>query len=114
LLRQYEFLFTPFPAARRQRHNSAMEQKKRKSFRFKAEPGTLVVFQKVSNPVKITGLAIDESYRGCSFVMVSKEPFEKGDHIKVKVGKLAALLGEVRWVKDLKDSVWTIGVEFLE
>jgi hypothetical protein len=91
-----------------------MEQKKRKSFRFKAEPGTLVSLQKLSSSDKFTGIAINESYRGCSFVMVTKDPFQKGDQKKVKVGKLAALLAEVRWAKDLKDSILMMGVEFFE
>ncbi len=95
-----------------------MEKKKRISFRFSAEPGTLVQIQKVSSTtgsIGLYGLAVDEAYRGCSFVITGKKPlWKEGETLKIKVGKLAPLVGEIRWVKKVERNIWTIGVKYLE
>jgi len=118
LLRQYEVICSPFPAIRTAAHNKDMKKKKRVSFRFSAEPGTLVQIQNIAPGLKqegVYGLAIDEAYRGCSFVITGKKPlWKEGEILKIKVGKLAPLRGEIRWIKKLERNVWTVGVKYLE
>lgn len=116
LLRHYEVLYPPFRPACTGLHNIGMEKKKRASFRFTAEPGTLVQIQQpAAGNEPIFGLAVDEAYRGCSFVITGKKPlWKEGEILKLKVGKLAAMLGEIRWIKKVEKNIWTIGVRYLE
>lgn len=120
-----------------------MEEKvvlnRRKHIRF--NPGLLDVAQ-VSQPFdseelcresdfegKNVGLILEESYSGCSLVLkegaVLKRPeienedeeeihFPKGSFYWIKVGRLAPLVGIVRWNRELETGLVKVGFEFME
>lgn len=91
---------------------------KRKSIRFEPDLGTFAFVDfaleaKAFKPT-VSGLTIDESYRGCSFVTKSDSNLKAGKEIRIKTGNLAVLSGQIRWVKKLTPKIMHIGVEYLE
>ena len=59
-------------------------------------------------------LIMNESYTGCSLIVKTNEPVTANHKIKVKVGRIGILSAKVVWVKKLEDSLFQIGVQFLE
>lgn len=92
--------------------------RKRKATRFKAAPGTLVQVSLASTSKnfkpQVIGLAIDEAYKGGSFVTIADKRLSIGANLYVKVGRVAALKAQVRWVKELEYDLCVYGMEFLE
>lgn len=91
---------------------------KRKSVRFKPDLGTFAwidtgAFTQTFKP-EVVALVTEESSKGCRLLTFSDNEFEEGLRMKVKLGELAPLLSEVRWVKQLEEDVYHIGVMYLE
>ncbi len=90
---------------------------KRSPIRFKPDPLTVayVDFSKTKNftPTN-TAVVINESYSGCSLVMVYDQPINKGDKIKIKVGQLPEMKASIAWVKVLEENIYKLGVQLLE
>lgn len=85
--------------------------------RFKPDPLTVayVDFSKAKNfsPTNVA-VVINESYSGCAIVMVSNNPINTGDKIKIKVGQLGEMKASIVWVKLLEENIFKIGVQMLE
>ena len=62
----------------------------------------------------IAALVTDESLRGCGIVVLSRDDMCQGAECMIRVGRLAPLLSQVRWVKDLSANARKVGVMFLE
>lgn len=63
------------------------------------------------------GLVIDESYEGCALAVVANtlpEGLAKGTHCQIKINKLGPMRAELRWIKELDEEVWKIGVHYLD
>ncbi|MDT8409184.1 MAG: hypothetical protein RQ741_06255 [Wenzhouxiangellaceae bacterium] len=61
------------------------------------------------------GLVVEEAYGGCGLVVLSKttpDSMKEGAACLVKVGHLAPVRGEVRWVKSLDQDVSKLGIEY--
>lgn len=89
----------------------------RRSVRFQPDPMAVAqVDFKVSKDFKPTlvGIVLNESYTGCALVVASDEILKKGRKLKVKVGALSALKGEIAWVKTLEENIQKIGIKLLE
>jgi hypothetical protein len=89
---------------------------KRKGIRFSPEPGTLAEFTYLGLDEKFkaqyAGLVISESSTGCSLVHTGA-PLKVGDEITIKVGSLAPVASEVRWVIQLDEKIQKAGFQFL-
>jgi hypothetical protein len=89
----------------------------RHSVRFSPDPLTVaVIFQlndKAMTPA-LVALVLNESFTGCSVLVNHDVPFKKDQKVKIKVGELAAMQAKVIWVKNLEESIFKIGLKFLE
>lgn len=90
------------------------EMVNRKGLRFPAETGTLIhidLHPEVPdfNP-GIVGLVIDEAAKGCGAIILTHRQIAEGDFCKVKVGRLAPIKAEIKWIKQLDAQVMKIGL----
>lgn len=65
------------------------------------------------NP-EIVALICNESYNGCCVVALRKQQLQKGARVRIKIGDLAPMMGEIKWVLDLDVEVVKMGIELLE
>ncbi|MGK5084321.1 hypothetical protein WDW37_13575 [Bdellovibrionota bacterium FG-1] len=62
----------------------------------------------------IPALIINEAYKGCGLLVHPHSKLAIGTHVRAQVGKLAPVLSEIRWRKDIDSEVCKIGLLFLE
>jgi hypothetical protein len=62
----------------------------------------------------IAALVTDETLHGCGVVTLFDRRLSEDAECMVRVGDLAPLKSQIRWVKDLNSNVRKIGVMFLE
>jgi hypothetical protein len=97
---------------------TALAKKTRRKLRFAPDPSQHAEIDFNLNRKNFEGelpaLIFNESYSGCCVVMMKEKRLKVGGHFKVKVGLLAPLLGEVRWINELDDHFVKLGIEFLE
>lgn len=92
--------------------------KRRRFTRFSAVPQTMAcIWDWTSAPVDdaattpfVAGLVIDESYAGCSLVVVAAEKFKPGYHCILKYGEFEPTEADVVWVRELEPGISRIGV----
>lgn len=72
----------------------------------------LVYFGSEEHPVKKSALLVNESYSGCSLVMVGDIPLELDDQVRVKAGNLEVAQAQVRWIQQLDERIIKIGVAY--
>lgn len=86
--------------------------------RFKPADDTLALIQRKSPKTKktmvIPCLILNESFSGCALVSLASEEFKKDEFIRVKVGNLALMQAQIRWVKAINADIITMGLEYLE
>lgn len=67
---------------------------------------------------EVSGFVIEQSHSGCSLVLVrAKEIYDelnKGRNCVIKVGPLAPMQAVVRWRKELDESVFKVGFQYLD
>jgi hypothetical protein len=96
-------------------HNDA-----RRSRRFPPDEGTIawidpsVPDDKRHFKPTIAALVTDEAWRGCGMVTLSQAQLALDAQCMVRVGNLAPLRSQIRWVKELSADVRRVGVMFLE
>ena len=61
----------------------------------------------------LSGLAVDESFSGCSFVCLVDKGLVENAIIRVKTGNLDPMPAEIRWAKKLSPKVMHVGVKYL-
>jgi hypothetical protein len=81
----------------------------RKHIRFNPDMGDIAWING-----KTPGLIVNESYTGCSLIVLSPAEVEKGDVVQVQVGKLKTMESEVRWVKKIDSYVVRIGLLYMD
>jgi hypothetical protein len=91
---------------------------KRKFIRFTADEGAqaFILGDESGKKFKIPlpALIIEESFKGCSLVVLQNSLFKEKARFHVKVGKLDVMLAEIRWTKVLAKKVQLLGLVFLE
>jgi hypothetical protein len=96
----------------------AQVKNSRRKVRFTADPfhHASIDFNPQPNEFnpEIVALICNESYNGCCVVALKKQQLQSGARIRIKIGGLAPMMGEVRWVLDLDVEVVKIGIELLE
>ena len=60
------------------------------------------------------GLLFDESANGCSVIMLRNKTLISGQDVLIKVGDLAHLEAQVRWIKEIHDNTFLIGFMYHE
>lgn len=67
---------------------------------------------------EVNGFIIEQSHSGCSLVLVrAKEVYDElssGKKCIIKAGPLSPMRAEVRWRKDLDESVFKVGFQYLD
>ena len=94
-----------------------MGEQNRKNVRFRPTPGTVVQIDHECKSGEfrpsINALAINESFKGVGFVIISTEILKVNQKLRVKVGNLHPMDCCVRWVKTLDEDICRAGVEYL-
>lgn len=91
---------------------------KRKHIRFAPDSGTLAYIltdgdgQKLKPP--LPALVIEESFAGCSFVVIKNSQFHEDAEFQVQVGKLSPMKATIRWMKSFDEKVSIIGLSYKE
>lgn len=89
----------------------------KRSIRFQADPMTLGYIDltggKVFKP-QLVGLVVNESYAGCSLVLLSDVELKSGQQMKIKDGVLDPIKASIIWVKHLDENIYKVGIKFLE
>jgi len=91
---------------------------KRRQFRVKPDIDDLCLIDpepsEEFNPT-IGAFIVNESpLAGCGLVVREGDGLEKGMDVRIKLGKLAPLLGRIVWKKELDSELYKIGIELLE
>jgi hypothetical protein len=63
---------------------------------------------------ELVALVYNESYKGCSLILVSDRHLQAGEQVHVRVGKLQPLQAKVAWVKILEDKILRAGFQYIE
>jgi hypothetical protein len=90
---------------------------KRKHTRFKPDPDTFAFIDvKTGREFKpqLSALVTEESFKGCSMVLLATESLQVESRCRVQVGKLGPMWAEVRWRQELDPQVIKIGLMYLE
>jgi hypothetical protein len=91
---------------------------KKRSLRFDPDRDSAALFSRdLSNTdfsTYLTALPVDESFTGVGLVMLAQHGVQVGDKLIVKVGKLAPLVGIVRWVGPLDKDIVRVGFQYTE
>lgn len=92
--------------------------KKRKYVRFAAEVGMQAFVlsddegKKLKTP--LPALVVEESYKGCSLVVLKSSLYHEGAQLKIKVGELDPMMAEIRWIKTFDGKVCSLGLVYVE
>ncbi len=89
----------------------------RRSVRFNPDPLTIAVLSlnldKVFRPA-LVGLVLNESFGGCSILINHDELLKKDHLVHIKVGQLGLMKAKIVWVKNLEESIYKIGLKFID
>jgi energy-converting hydrogenase Eha subunit H len=90
----------------------------RKFLRFKPDENAIALIDlkattKDFNPT-LTALILNESFSGCALVLASNTTLKVHTKIKIKIGNLHVMKGELVWCKTLEENIQKIGVKLLE
>lgn len=89
----------------------------RKAFRFKPDPMAIAYIDtKNGNEFapSLVAVVINESFTGCAVVLASDVPLKTDMKIKIKVGNLEPMKGQIVWIKTLEENIHKVGVKLLE
>ena len=63
---------------------------------------------------QVPGLVFDESFKGCSVVVLETERLQRGDRVRIRAGELPVLKAEVRWRREIDTGVLKVGFLYVE
>jgi|GEM_PF-881127 len=92
---------------------------RRKSVRFPPDPLDYAVLDWSDSKDKqfqpgTVGLLVNESYSGCAVIIVSESKPQDGAKLRIKVGAIGPLGAEIVWIKNLDDTIYKLGIHFIE
>ena len=92
------------------------ETTKRKHIRFEADPNQIAWISLDTKNFKKDYICLlhQESYGGCQVITNQAIQLRTGEPMLIKVGEIGPLLGEVRWLKEVSEHVFVMGIEFKE
>ena len=97
-----------------------MRDHARKSRRFPPDEGAMAWIDPSAPEDKhnfrptIPALVTDEALHGCGVVTLADDRISEDAECMVRVGNLAPLKSQIRWVKNLPNDIRKVGVMFLE
>lgn len=62
----------------------------------------------------MVALVLNESFSGCALLVNGDNVLKKEQKVMIKLGQLDAMPAKIAWVKNLEESIYKIGVQFLE
>jgi len=62
----------------------------------------------------LTALVLQESHGGCCIAVSKTNDLTEGSEIKIKVGNVAPLNAQIRWIKKMDPLVYSVGIMFVE
>lgn len=90
----------------------------KRPIRFTPDPLTIAVLFSENSPpsetLSIVGLVLNESFGGCAILINHDGGLKKDLKLKIKVGQLSPMRANVIWVKNLEESIYKVGLKFLE
>jgi hypothetical protein len=94
---------------------------KRVQTRFLPDPGSYALLDSTHSEKgtaftpDVTGLLANESFGGCSLVVIGSKQLKKGLICRIKLGYLVnPLLVEVRWRKELAEGISRVGLKYID
>ena len=89
---------------------------KRRNTRFTPEENTVawLSIDPSSFQKDMIALVDSESHSGCGITLNKDLSLEVGFRCMVKVGELSPMKAEVRWVKNFDNSLYRLGLHYLE
>jgi len=89
---------------------------RREKIRFLPDENSLAAIYYEHNQLieEKRGLLYDESANGCSVVMSGNLNFTQGNRILVKAGRLGNMEAEIRWIKEIYERIYLIGIMYVE
>lgn len=95
-----------------------VSDKYRSSIRFHPDPTDYALLDFKPKALRFSpstsALILNESYSGCAILMTSEVVIPTKTKVKIKVGKLDPILGEIIWVKNLEENIFKVGIKLLE
>jgi hypothetical protein len=93
-------------------------KKPREYIRFPADPGDYALIDAKAKARKfdphMAALIVEESYKGCSLVILKTQFLHVGEYCRISVGKVGVFVGQVKWRKELAPRVHQIGLEYVQ
>lgn len=90
----------------------------RKFLRYQPDPQAVALIDTRPNSrdfkPSITAIILNESFTGCALVFADNEIMRKGSRVKIKIGPLEIMKGEVAWTKILEENIQKVGIQLLE
>lgn len=87
----------------------------RHATRFKPDPLTIAQLSIKSDfTSQIAALVLNESFTGCALLVTTDEKFKKDQKVHAKVGHLRAMAASVIWIIQIDESIYKIGLQYLE
>ncbi len=90
----------------------------RRNLRFTSDPSlhAEIQFDSVAQEFvsDLAGIICNESYTGCCLGVPASDRVREGTRFRLRVGNLAPMLGEVKWVTKVDPEIWKVGIHFLE
>jgi hypothetical protein len=103
------------------RNPEAKGKQKRRHLRFRPGPTTMALlnFSKGGQATwgrrfegEHVGLVESESIVGCGVVLISDHPPAPETKLWIRVGEIDPLPAVIRWVKEIAESVYQLGIEY--
>jgi hypothetical protein len=105
------------PIKKKSPNTAALQSPPRRSVRFTPDPLTIAVLslnaEKVFRPV-LVGLVLNESFGGCSILINHDDSLKNDQIVNIKVGQLGLMKAKVIWVKNLEESIYKVGLKFID
>jgi len=61
-----------------------------------------------------SALIFSEAHGGCGLILLADEDLHAGMKVRVKVGRLGPLKGEIAWKKEVDPEIVKIGIQYAE
>ncbi len=91
-----------------------VKSQKKRPLRYKPSAGVYAFLDPRPNArrfsAKFAGLVLNQSFKGCALIFTPTEAPEIGAIVKLKLGPLDPVLAEIRWVDELRDGAYAVGL----
>jgi hypothetical protein len=96
--------------------SDSAQGRQRRSVRFTTVPldtATLDVQPGANFDPTVSGIVLNESFTGCSVVVVADVNFTEGHTVSIKIAELDPVPARVVWCKTMEDDIKKIGLAYV-